>query len=243
MYVNPTQYIAPVASIIIGIVPVIYLRKDGMLFAIAAAAYFIAIVCKIVVEGVFSGFFGERSLATYIAYGCLTAVFEIGLAYALVHLYSGSYRPWKGWAYGSYLAFFENSILVGGLSLFTLLIVNVAVIPGTGTDAYAANAIPIDIPSAFERLTSFIAHAAWGYFAFYAALQKKPLMVLPAVPLAFIDSIAAWWDLTHAISYPLLVAILFAFVVVVTVLALYLTSQWNESVAGLSRKSAKTDGE
>lgn len=237
MYVNPTFYLVPLLSLVIGIVPVLYFRKDGILFVLAALAYFVAIAGKIIVQGIFPAFFLRDSLPTYAAYGLLTAVLEIGLAYAFLHFYTGEFKPWKGWAYGSYLAFFENAIYIGGLTLLTLLAYQFLVSGGQGQNPYASNYLLTSIPVGIERIISFLAHAVWGYIAFFAAAKKKPFYLLLAFPLASIDSIAAWWNLTHAISYELLIAILFVFVIALSALLLIVPGLWKEAREGLSRKS------
>ncbi len=219
----------------IGILPLLYFRRDGILFGIAALAYFIAIAAKLIVEQSFVSFFSGHSLAAYAAYGVLTAVSEIGLAYAFVRVYTGGYRPDRGWAYGVYLAFFENAILIGAfgfLSLIALAITN----SNSGQSALGPGAALILVSASFERISSLIAHAVWGYLVFYAAVNRKPLHALLPVPLAFVDSLAAWWNATHAIAYPLLIAVLFTFVVIASILILYLSGHWEDARRGLSRK-------
>ena len=243
MYVNPTFYLLPILSLAIGIIPVLYFRKDGLLFVIAALAYFLAIAGKVVVEGIFPAFFHGNSLPTYAAYGLLTAVFEIGFAYAFVLFYKGDFRPWKGWAYGSYLAFFENFVYIGILSLVTLLTYQFLVSSTAGQNPYGANYLVTSIPVGFERIVSFVGHAVWGYIAFFAATRKKPAYVLLALPLASIDSVAVWWDLNHAISYPLLIAILFVFVIVLSAILLVLPGLWKEARKGLLRRLMWRDGQ
>lgn len=241
MYVNPTFYLVPLLALTIGILPVIYFGRDGLLFVIAAPAYFLAIAGKVIVEGSFPFFFNRHSILTYAAYGVLTAVLEIGLAYLFVRFYKGEFRPWKGWAYGSYLAFFENAIYIGILSLFTLLAYQFLVSGTPGQDPYSADYLLTSIPVGFERLTSFVAHAVWGYIAFFAAAKKKPFYVLLALPLASIDSVAAWWDLTHAISYPLLITILLLFVIALSATLLISSGMWKEAREGLSRRLMRKD--
>lgn len=221
--------------IIIGILPLLYFKRDGILFGIAALAYFIAIVGKIIVEESFSHFFAESSIATYIAYGALTAVFEIGLAYAFVSVYTGGYRPDKGWAYGVYLAFFENAILIGALGLLSLLALSLTS-SQAGEGTLGPGAVLTAVSASFERISSLIAHGVWGYMVFYAAMNRKPIQALLPVPLAFVDSLAAWWNATHAVAYPLLIAILLAYVVITSVLILYLSGHWEDARRGLSRK-------
>ncbi len=235
-YVDPAAIAEVTLAMVIGIVPVLYFRRDGILFAIAALAYFIAIVAKIVVEQSFAAFFAQKEIAAYISYGALTAVFEIGFAYAFVHSYRGGYRPDKGWAYGAYLAFFENTVFIGVLGIFSLLALSLLGNSPQGQNTPLPAELLTVTSSAFERITSFIAHAVWGYMVFYAAMKKKPFQVLLAVPLAFIDSAAAWWDSTHAIGYPLLVLILLSFVVLFSFLSLYFSGMLDEAIAGLSRK-------
>lgn len=236
MYVNPTFYLVPLLSMAIGIIPVLYFRRDGLLFVIAALAYFLAIAGKVIIQSLFPVFFQTNTLPTYAAYGVLTAVLEIGLAYVFVLFYKGDFRSWKGWAYGSYLAFFENFIYIGVLTLINLLAYQFLISSTAAQNPYTANYLVTSIPVGFERVTSFVAHAVWGYIAFFAATRKKPAYVLLAMPLASIDSIAVWWDMTHAISYPLLIAILLSFVIVLSALLLVLSGMWKQAKEGLMRR-------
>lgn len=229
-------YLPPVLSIAVGILPVLYFRRNGTLMAIAAVAYFIAILAKLVVQVSFLSFFQHPSIATYLAYGVLTAVFEIGFAYAFVFAFRDAFTPERGWAYGVYLAFYENAIYIGGLGLLSLVLSDLVGLGAQSAAQLTLNSILLIALSAVERIISLIAHAVWGYIALYAALKKKPLHLLLAVPLAFIDSIAVWWDFTHAIGYALLLLILLVYTVGVSLTALYASGMFAEARSGLGRR-------
>ncbi len=241
MYVQPSEYLAPAIAIVVGVLPVLYFRRKGALLGLAAFAYFLAIGAKAVLESVFLGFFQSATLASYLAYGLLTFVFEVGLAYAFLRLawtYEVSSGPshHAGWTYGTYLAFFENAVLLGALPLLGLLAVSSSGIhaPASG-DPYAANVLPLAFPYVLERLSSLIAHAVWGLLVYVALWQRRPILVLTVLPLAMIDALAAGWDFTHFVSYPVLVVLLLGYTLVTSALALYLSGIWGTALRGLGR--------
>ena len=241
MYVQPSEFLAPAIAIVVGVLPVLYFRRKGVLLGIAAIAYFLAIGAKSVVESVFLGFFQSATLPAYLAYGLLTFVFEVGLAYAFlrtVWTYEVPSGPshHAGWTYGTYLAFFENAVLLGALPLLGLVVVSSSAIhaPASG-DPYAANVLPLALPYVFERLSSLIAHAVWGLVVYVALWQRRPLLVLTVLPLAMIDALAAAWDFTHFVSYPVLVVLLLCYTLATSALALYLSDLWGAAVRGLRR--------
>ncbi|MGI0071964.1 MAG: hypothetical protein ACRECT_07890 [Thermoplasmata archaeon] len=155
MYVNPTEYLSPIIAILIGVIPVLYFRWKGALFGIAAAAYFLAIGSKGVVEVLFAPFFQLDTLPVYLAYGLLTFVFEVGLAYLFLRpVWKGERPPdlHAGWAYGSYLAFYENAVLLGLLPLLGLLALSSSSVTVSSSDPYAASFLP----SALRRVSHIL---------------------------------------------------------------------------------------
>lgn len=241
MYVNPTAYLIPVIALVVGLLPVLYFRRKWVLLGVAALAYFFAIGAKVVVQTAFLHFFQTPSLPTYLAYGLLTFVFEVGLAYLFLRfVWSGEAAApglHAGWAYGAYLAFFENAVLLGVLPLLSLVAAASPSLQLT-SNPYAANVLPLALPYLGERTASLLAHAVWGLVAYWALWQRKPWLLLSTLPLALLDTIAAWWDFTHAVSYPVLVGILLVYTLVTGLAALLACGLWPRALKGLRRAPA-----
>ncbi len=237
MHVNPTEFLSPAIALAVGILPVLYFRWKGSFFGAAAMAYIFAIAAKAIVQASFPNFFQTPSLPTYLAYGLLTFVFEVGLAYLiLLPFWKGETAPTyhAGWTYGVYLAFYENALLLGALPLLTLLVVSSPAVQ-LATNPYAVSFLPVALPYLGERTSSLIAHATWGLVVYAALWRRRPWLVLTALPMAMIDAIAAWWDFTHAVSYPLLVVIFLTYTVLTAIFALIASGLWPQALAGLRR--------
>lgn len=224
MYVNPSDFLAPGIALVVGTLPVLYFRRNAALFGIAALAYFVAIGGKVVVEGTFSSFFSRAAIPTYLAYGLLTFFLEVGLAWAFLRILRGQLpAPDQrlGWVYGTDLAFFENAILLGLLPLLELLAVSQPSVRLAGSAAYSASFLPSALPYLGERTASLIAHGVWGLVAYVAVVRNRARLLWVTLPLALLDSIASWWDFTHAVSYPVLIGGLLAYVLVASYFALW----------------------
>ena len=90
-----------------------------------------------------------------------------------------------------------------------------------GGSAYSASFLPSALPYLGERVASLIAHGVWGLVAYVAVVRNRACLLWVTLPLALLDSIASWWDFTHAVSYPLLIGGLLAYVLVASYFALW----------------------
>jgi uncharacterized membrane protein YhfC len=104
-------------------------------------------------------------------------------------------------AYGTGLAFWENGILLGLISLVNILLVYVILGSGTAIAATEYNALVAAEPSLFysvsqalplvalgilERISSIIGHFCWGYLCVAAAYYRRMIYLWIAMPLGFI---------------------------------------------------------
>ncbi len=211
MYVSWSLYLAPISSVLMGTLPLLCFRRSLKLLGIAAAAYFTAIAAKVAIETAFRGFFSSAGIATFVAYGVLTCVFEGGLAFAFISIFrqTAVSDVRSGLFYGLSLSFWENTVLMGFL-VSPFNIINLAILPflpasllPPGAAAiFAINYMPLLLPHVFDRITSATVHVMFGFMT-YASVRSSDLRrLLLVMPLGMIDSIATWWDFNRsAMSY------------------------------------------
>ncbi|AHC52621.1 hypothetical protein SUSAZ_09440 [Sulfolobus acidocaldarius SUSAZ] len=194
---NTISLLYPLISIIIGVIPVLVFKKSVYLLGIAAASYFTAIILKEIIQLSFRGFFTTPSLPTYLSYGILTTVLEPGFAYLYLVLTKAKVNGQLGLSYGSYLAFYENAIFLGLLSLSNYLILSVPFSPLS----FALYGL--------ERTSSFILHLFWGFASALSVSKKDIKYLFISMPYGMTDSFVAYYDLSHSISLVLTELILF----------------------------------
>ncbi len=187
----------PLVSIIIGMLPVLAFKKKMSLFGIAAASYFTAIVAKELIQVSFLDSFTTPSIPTYLSYGVLTAVLEPGFAYVYLVLLKPKLDVQLGLSYGAYLAFYENTILLGLLSFPSYLILNVPI------------SLTLLISHVMDRLSSLTLHLFWGFSSTLSVLKRDIKYLLISMPYGMVDALAAYNDLTKAIPIILLSSIIF----------------------------------
>jgi len=210
---DPVLLLAPVIFIALGAGLVIYWRFErkltGMVLFLSLIAYAGAIAIKEVVQaftanGVTADF-GSVSWQTGVYYGLQTCFFEVGLAY-LVARYAVARKQMDAAdaeGYGVSLAFWENAILLGALSLVNLTATYVVIYEGLLPESIYQNlvssspaifyppqqlALPIALAT-LERVSSFLAHLSWGYLCVLSAVFRKPLFMAVALPMGMIDAL------------------------------------------------------
>jgi len=176
---------------------------------VAALAYFAAIGLKVVVQEATYGWiqstFGTVSVPAGLYFGLQTSFFEVGLAY-LVARFAVSH--WNidardGEGYGVSLAFWENGILTGALSLFSLALTYVFIADGllpqstyqtlvTSQPSVFYPRAQLLFPTALsilERFSSFLIHFSWGYLCVLAAYLHKRNYLFLALPMGLVDAL------------------------------------------------------
>lgn len=166
--------------------------------------------------GLVQGYFGSQSVGLGVYYGVQTVVFEVGLAFAVAWwaVRHGKLESKDAEAYGSGLAFWENAVLLGALSLINLVayysilstntplaqtLYNQLNTSAPGLFAPASEALASVAVGVLERVSSIMFHVAWGYLCFMAAVYHKKRLFLIALPMGFIDFLVPFASLSVAV--------------------------------------------
>jgi uncharacterized membrane protein YhfC len=130
----------------------------------------------------------------------------VGLAY-LAAVYAVRKRGFgrtEAVPYGLSLAFWENGILLGLLSLFNLGVVYLIIASGSSAapTVYAAalatqpylfepvsRALPAVALGTLERLSSTLAHLAWGVLVVLSATTRRKSYLAMALPMGLVDAL------------------------------------------------------
>jgi len=184
--------IGSVISILVGVLPLFFVKRDIEAFVVAAAAYFTAIIVKAVIQYSFLSFFEKPQIPTYLAYGALTTATEPGFAYVFARLVKGDSQ-----VYGVALAFWENAVLVGLLLLPDAFILNYTVVLTT--------LLQLIIIKIIDRTSSLLLHYSWGVTACLSHRKNNIKYIIVTAPFGFVDSIAAYADLNHLSLRPMFI--------------------------------------
>ena len=179
-----------------------------MILVYTLVAYAIAIALKYAVQiptiTAVQNQFGLHSVQIGFYYGLQTVAFEVGLAYVVAWygVSHGKLEMKDAEAYGAGLAFWENAILLGALTLldyvalYSLLSTNSSIAQtvydqlqksAPGLFAPSSQAIVSVAYGTLERFSSIIIHVAWGYLCFMAAYYHREKLFLLALPMGLID--------------------------------------------------------
>lgn len=217
--IDPVILVEPILFIALGAGLVVYWRVrrklTGMTLFLALLAYAAAIALKEVIQAYTASAveadFGFVSWQSGLYFGLQTCFLEVGLAY-LVARYAVSRRLMTASdaeAYGVSLAFWENAILLGALSFLNLaatyLMIAEGLMPQSIYQTISTSepglfvspqqlAIPIALAT-LERVSSFLAHFAWGYLCLLSAWLRRPTLFLIALPMGLIDALVPFAQL------------------------------------------------
>ena len=210
--IDPLYILQPVIVIAVCSALLVYWyfkrRFHASVLAYSLIAYAVAIALKYAVQiptvSSATGYFGQHSVGLGVYYGLQTVFFEVGLAY-LVAWYAvkrGVLEKKDAEAYGSGLAFWENAVLLGALSLVNLIAYYSILSTNTSLAQTLYNQLSANAPDLFapaskalasvalgtvERFSSIMLHFAWGYLCVMAAVYKKKSLFLIALPMGFVD--------------------------------------------------------
>jgi len=183
-------------------------RFHLMVIVFSLVAFAVAIALKYAVQiptiNIVTNYFGAQSLGLGLYYGLQTAFFEIGLAFLVAWFAVSHYKLERkdAEAYGLSLAFWENAVLLGILSLINLIaywsilqtntplaqtVYNQLNTNAPGLFAPASQALKSIALGTVERSSSILIHFAWGYLCFMAAYLNKKRLFFIALPMGFID--------------------------------------------------------
>lgn len=211
--IDPFLLLEPVLFILLGLGTVVYWRLKRRLIWIVLLLSMIAYAAAIALKEVIQVYtaaavavdFGYVSWETALYYGLQTCFLEVGLAY-LVARYAVARKlitDADSEGYGVSLAFWENAVLLGALTLFNLVVTYVLIadslLPQSVYQTIVSSepalfyspqqlAVPIAL-AVLERFSSFLVHFAWGYLCVLAAFLRKPVYFLVALPMGLIDAL------------------------------------------------------
>lgn len=212
--INPVLFIESVVPIAFSFILIFYWRAKRSfrwtILFLALMAYALAIIIKYVIQiftiSTVESYFGYVSPGTGLYFGLQTSFLEVGLAY-LFAVYAFRRKALvesDAEAYGLSLSFWENGILLGALSFVSLLSDYLIIGAGGGlgnlvrtelmnaNPAYFAQTgvlLPSIGYSILERVSSLLGHFSWGYLTVIAAVRKKPVYFLVALPMGLMDAL------------------------------------------------------
>jgi hypothetical protein len=182
----------------------------GVVLLLSAGAYWIAIIVKEIIElaslGPLESAYGYQSIEVALFLGGLTVFLEVGLAYlfALYGFRRNGLQVSDAVTYGLGLSFWENGVLLGVLSLFNLLVVYLLLLSPSSiaTTVYQdlssaspnlflppASLLPGVLLGTLERVSSMLAHIAWGILVVLAAVTGKMRYLAYALPMGLVDAL------------------------------------------------------
>ena len=240
---DPVVFLSPVLAIIASTLLLLIIRKKSHLRAVvivfALISYAAAIALKEIVQ-YFSVFFiynhfGKISILTGLYFGLQTSIFEVFGAYLIALLVArrGLISEKDADAYGGSLAFWENAVLLGALSLFSLLVDYILIASGSALGSLVHNELKASDPGLFysplsvlpdvllgalERLSSILAHYSWGFLTLSAAVLKKKKLLYIAIPMGLIDALVPYEPL---MGIDLFEGVVFAFSVFFLFIAIH----------------------
>jgi hypothetical protein len=188
----------------------------GMVFALSAGAYFIAIAAKYAIQiptaTSVEEYFGKVSVGTGIYFGLQTVFLEVGLAYLFARYAARRWRLQTSDAvpYGLSLSFMENGVLLGIFSIMNLGITYLLLASGTSAASAAYSQAVASEPSLFlppsallplvligtlERVSSMLTHIAFGVLCALAAVSGKRKYIAYALPMGLLDALVPFASL------------------------------------------------
>lgn len=99
--------------------------------------------------------------------------------------------------YGVALAFWENAVLLGLLSLPYAFILNNTVVLTT--------LLQLIITKIVDRTSSLLLHYSWGVTACLSHRKNNIKYIIVTAPFGFVDSIATYVDLNHLSFWPMFI--------------------------------------
>ena len=208
--IDPIYLLQPIIVIIIVVSLILYwyYKKSFTVLVLlySLAAYGIAILIKILFQE-FTINIVKNLNRLYILglyYGLQTMILEVGFAYLFAeYAISKQHMSEKDASgYGIGLAFWENGVLLGIVSLMNLIVLYLLLASGGQMASQTYNELMTAHPALFhsvtqalpvvglgiiERISSIMVHLAWGFLTFNAAFYKKKKYLLLALPMGLID--------------------------------------------------------
>lgn len=204
--IDPIYFVTPLAVLAfsVGVVLVWRWRRQftAATLGVALLAYGGAILVQAVTLGAVESASASNPFALGVYFGGQTALFEVGGAFVVAALTAryGLLTARDAVAYGLALGFWEDAVLFA-LPLLLEYTVYDAILAGGGPAAiglskqltagapalfYApGRAAPLVAYAVLERVSSMVAHLAWGYLAVRSVLDRRRWYLAVAVPIGF----------------------------------------------------------
>lgn len=202
-------------------------------------AYVIAILAKVAIQlpSISAVEAANNLYLLGIYFGLQTVFLEVGLAYLFARyaVSKGHLELRQGSSYGTGLAFWENGVYLGLLSLVNLLtlfailgsgmpeaqtIYNILIGSEPALFYPPLEALPIVALGILERISSIIVHFAWGYLCVVAAVTGKKKYLAVALPMGFLDFFVVF---VNVLTIYGLEALIFVWAIVSLAVAKYMT--------------------
>lgn len=248
--IDPVYILQPLIIVVLMFFMLIYywrrsqLTKWVMIYSFFA--YLIAIIVKIIFQTItISGVLALDNLPVLgLYYGLQTVFLEVGLAYVFAR-YAVSKKQLgikEAPSYGTGLAFWENGILLGALSLFNLVVIFTLLASGLpeAQQVYDVlvgsspalfypplEALPFVVLGTLERISSIIVHFAWGYLCVVAAVTGQRKYFYVALPMGFLDFFVVFSGVLTLIG---LEALIFAWAIVSLAIAKLMTRDFQDEI-------------
>ena len=183
-------------------------RLSEWVLLYSLVAYAGAIILKYAVQlstiGAIESASGNNPVVLGFYYGIQTGVFEVGGAFLVASFAfsHGHFKARHAEGYGLSLAFWENGVLIGLLTLIDYVTyysilsnpnssLALTLYPTLVKDAPSlfygnSHALPLIGYSILERITSLIGHFSWGYLAVLGAVYRKNIYFAVAFPIGFL---------------------------------------------------------
>jgi len=210
--IDPIFIIQPAVVIVVCVALLEYWRRRRHFHLIALGyallAYAAAIGLKYLVQiptiASVEGYFGTESVGLGLYYGLQTMLFEVGLAYLVASwaVKKGKLSGDDAEGYGASLAFWENAVLLGALTLINYVAYYAILSTDTSLSQTVYNLLIANAPGLFdppsqailsvlagtvERISSVMVHFAWGYLCILAVVHRKRALFLVALPMGLVD--------------------------------------------------------
>jgi len=213
--IDAIWFLYPVLTIGFSFGTIWYWRKrnssTSAVLGFSLAAYSGAIILKEVVQlltlGPFEALVSGNLLPLGIYFGAQTVAFEVGGAYLVASLAVSRRRLNERDAvgYGLGLAFWENGVLLGIITLinytsyYAILASGSSGLPQLVYNTLVANepalfyspgtVLPLVSLAILERLSSLLIHLSWGCLTLLAAFYRRRLYLAVALPMGMIDAL------------------------------------------------------
>lgn len=249
--IDPVFFLQPAIVIILCVVLLLYWYRKRhfhwIVLIYSLVAYAVAIALKEAVQiptyTQVSNYFGAQSVGLGVYFGLQTVFFEVGLAY-VVAWYAITHHLLEkkdAEAYGAGLAFWENAVLLGVISLISLIADYSILSTNTPLAQTVYSQLSQSSPGYFapaqqalgnvafgilERISSILFHSAWGYLCFAAVYLRKKRLFLIALPMGFVDFLVPFGSTLGLAAFE---GIVFALAVLSVLVAWYATKQFRST--------------